>query len=109
MRELAKRGGAATKRRAAADPRYYSAIGRMGGLASVKARRDRSAAILADEAPPQAPPDTSEAAGNLEPLEDRVAVAEAAASEPPRWRNEAEREAYMEGYREMRRRLGLGD
>jgi general stress protein YciG len=44
MRELAKRGGAATKRRAAADRNYYANIGRHGGRASVEARKAKIAA-----------------------------------------------------------------
>jgi general stress protein YciG len=39
MVELAKRGGAATKRRAAADRNYYANIGRLGGRASIEARK----------------------------------------------------------------------
>jgi general stress protein YciG len=44
MRELAKRGGAATKRRAATDRNYYANIGRLGGRASVEARKAKIAA-----------------------------------------------------------------
>jgi general stress protein YciG len=43
MRWLAQKGGAATKRRRAGDPRYYSTIGRLGGQASAAARRQRAA------------------------------------------------------------------
>jgi general stress protein YciG len=39
MRALAHRGGAVTKRRA--DPGYYQTIGRLGGEASVAARKRR--------------------------------------------------------------------
>ena len=46
MKELAHRGGAATKRRHGYDPRYYRDIGRRGGQASVAARKARFAAEL---------------------------------------------------------------
>jgi hypothetical protein len=39
MRELAHRGGAATKRLAATEQNYYASIGRLGGRASVAARK----------------------------------------------------------------------
>lgn len=42
MRELARRGGAATKRLAARQPDYYHVIGRAGGKASAAARRAQS-------------------------------------------------------------------
>jgi general stress protein YciG len=41
MRELARRGGAATKRLAGTDRNYYASIGRLGGRASVAARKAR--------------------------------------------------------------------
>jgi general stress protein YciG len=41
MRALAHKGGAATKRRYGKDPRYYRSIGRLGGKASVAARKLR--------------------------------------------------------------------
>lgn len=44
MRELAHRGGAATKRRAATEQNYYAGIGRLGGRASVAARKAKIAA-----------------------------------------------------------------
>jgi len=44
MRELAKRGGAATKRLAARQPGYYRAIGQRGGGASAASRKARIAA-----------------------------------------------------------------
>ncbi len=44
MRALAHRGGAATKR--GADPDYFRTIGRLGGTASVAARKARILAEL---------------------------------------------------------------
>ncbi|MFZ0363017.1 MAG: hypothetical protein WAL67_02285, partial [Candidatus Cybelea sp.] len=44
MRTLARRGGAATKR--GAEPNYYRTIGRLGGEASVAARKRRIYAEL---------------------------------------------------------------
>jgi hypothetical protein len=41
MRGLALKGGATTKRRYGSDPKYYRAVGRMGGVASAAARRER--------------------------------------------------------------------
>lgn len=46
MRALAQKGGAVTKRRHGSDPIYYRSIGRLGGHASVAARRARIAAEL---------------------------------------------------------------
>jgi hypothetical protein len=46
MRELAKRGAAATKKLVASRPGYYSALGRRGGRASAASRRARIAAEL---------------------------------------------------------------
>jgi len=46
MLQLARKGGAATKRRWGCDPQYYRQIGRMGGEASARARRDRIARDL---------------------------------------------------------------
>ena len=108
MRELAQRGGAATKRRAAADPGYYSAIGRMGGLASAKARRDKSAPL--DEQP--FPPPLATAAETVietEPPEQHLTDSEAALCELSAFRTNEERRAYLDGYREIRRQLGFVD
>lgn len=55
MRELALKGGAATKKRHGADPRYYHSIGRLGGKASVAARKARIAAELGAPKPGAAP------------------------------------------------------
>ena len=46
MRALAHKGGAVTKRRYGNDPRYYRDIGRLGGSASVAARKERIVAEL---------------------------------------------------------------
>jgi general stress protein YciG len=46
MRELARRGGAATKKLVASRPGYYRALGRRGGQASAGSRRARIAAEL---------------------------------------------------------------
>ncbi|MGC2634913.1 MAG: hypothetical protein WA215_11945 [Candidatus Cybelea sp.] len=46
MKALAHKGGAVTKRRHGYDPRYYRDIGRLGGVASVAARKARIAAEL---------------------------------------------------------------
>jgi len=46
MRELAHRGGAATKRLAATEQDYYASIGRLGGRASVAARKAKIAPEL---------------------------------------------------------------
>jgi hypothetical protein len=46
MRELAKRGAAATKKLVASRPGYYRALGRRGGQASVASRRARMPAEL---------------------------------------------------------------
>jgi general stress protein YciG len=67
MRELAKRGGAATKRLAARQPGYYSAIGRLGGKASGTSRRAKL------------PPKLDGAATNERPIVETVA----ASSESP--------------------------
>lgn len=41
MRALARRGGAATRKLVADDPSYYHRVGRLGGEASVAARKRR--------------------------------------------------------------------
>jgi general stress protein YciG len=82
MQELAKRGGAATKRGAGADPGYYSAIGRAGGLASAKARRDKNAAVLSEETSAQRLAQSSEAFAIDEP-EDCIAGSEPAPPDVP--------------------------
>jgi general stress protein YciG len=46
MRALAHKGGATTKRRYANDPWHYRDVGRLGGYASVAARKARIAAEL---------------------------------------------------------------
>jgi general stress protein YciG len=46
MRALAHKGGAVTKQRHGSDPAYYRDIGRLGGSASVAARKARVAAEL---------------------------------------------------------------
>jgi hypothetical protein len=46
MRALAYKGGAVTKRRHGCDPSYYRDIGRLGGSASVAARKRRILAEL---------------------------------------------------------------
>jgi general stress protein YciG len=46
MRALARTGGAVTKRRHGNDPAYYRDIGRLGGSASVAARKARILAEL---------------------------------------------------------------
>lgn len=62
MRALAQKGGAVTKHRHGSDPRYYRDVGRLGGLASVAARKARVAAELdgvkAIAEPIDAAPDT---------------------------------------------------
>ncbi len=55
MRALAHKGGAATKRRYGYDPKYYRDIGRLGGSASVAARKARITAELEDTSPGEAP------------------------------------------------------
>jgi hypothetical protein len=55
MRALAHKGGAVTKRRHGSDPRYYRTIGRLGGHASVAARKARIAAELEVASPGEAP------------------------------------------------------
>jgi general stress protein YciG len=55
MRALAHKGGAVTKRRYANDSRHYRNIGRLGGQASVAARRARIAAELDAVKPGEAP------------------------------------------------------
>jgi len=67
MRTLARRGGAATKRRHGRDPRYYRNIGRRGGEASVAARKARIAAEL----------------DAMKPGEPSIVEASAALAEPP--------------------------
>lgn len=69
MRELAVRGGAATRRRAARYPDYYKAIGRIGGLASANARRNKNAGERLEETPPQTFDHPAEAVSALEPAE----------------------------------------
>jgi general stress protein YciG len=46
MRALARKGGAVTKQRHGYDPTYYRDIGRLGGSASVAARKARILAEL---------------------------------------------------------------
>jgi hypothetical protein len=55
MRALAHRGGAVTKRRHGTDPGYYRNIGRLGGHASVAARKARITAELEGVKPGEAP------------------------------------------------------
>lgn len=55
MRALAPKGGAATKQRHGCDPRYYRRVGRLGGQASVAARRARIAAELDRVEPGESP------------------------------------------------------
>jgi|GEM_PF-6640913 hypothetical protein len=55
MRALAHKGGAATKRRFGYDPHYYRDIGRLGGHASVAARKAKIAAELDGVNPGEAP------------------------------------------------------
>lgn len=55
MRALAQKGGAVTKQRSASDPGYYRRIGRLGGRASVAARKVRIIAELS-EGPTVEPP-----------------------------------------------------
>ncbi|MEO7201995.1 MAG: hypothetical protein ABIZ82_05310, partial [Candidatus Tumulicola sp.] len=55
MRALAHRGGAATKKLMASDPKYYRRIGKIGGRASVTARKARIAADLNVVKPGEAP------------------------------------------------------
>ncbi len=55
MRVLALKGGAVTKRRFGSDPRYYRSIGRLGGNASVAARKARIAAEVEGARPGEAP------------------------------------------------------
>jgi hypothetical protein len=54
MRALARKGGAVTKRLYANDPRYYRDIGRLGGAASVAARKAKIVAEL-EHGPSEAP------------------------------------------------------
>jgi hypothetical protein len=67
MRALAHRGGAATKKLAIEDPQYFRRVGRLGGLASIAARKRRiyaelegrvcgPATLQASEPTAQAPP-----------------------------------------------------
>lgn len=97
MRELAVRGGAATRRRAEREPGYYKRIGHLGGLASVKTRRDRSTATLPEETPPQAALTRDYVALAIpEPAEDRTARCdEALPEEPADSKSDAERLAEM--------------
>ncbi|MGA2761348.1 MAG: hypothetical protein ABSF08_13640 [Candidatus Cybelea sp.] len=46
MRALAKKGDAVTEQRHGSDPAYYRDIGRLGGIASVAARKKRILAEL---------------------------------------------------------------
>ncbi len=71
MRALAHKGDAVTKRRHGYDPRYYRDIARLGGRASVAARKVRIAAELDAVKPGEAPI-----------VEAPVAFAEAPITEP---------------------------
>jgi general stress protein YciG len=66
MSELARRGGAATKKLAAIDRNYYASIGRLGGRASVAARKAKIAAE-----------------GEFQPADARMSDESAQASVPP--------------------------
>jgi hypothetical protein len=55
MRALARKGGAVTRRLYADDPGRYREIGRLGGNASVAARKARIAVELEDIKPGEAP------------------------------------------------------
>ncbi|HZY96809.1 MAG TPA: hypothetical protein VFE35_06880 [Candidatus Cybelea sp.] len=55
MRALARKGGAVTKGRYGYDPRYYRDIGRLGGHASVAARKAKIAAELDAGKPGEVP------------------------------------------------------
>jgi hypothetical protein len=55
MRVLAYKGGAVTKRRHGSNPSYYRDIGRLGGSASVAARKARIAAEFDGTKPGEAP------------------------------------------------------
>jgi general stress protein YciG len=54
MPALARKGGAVTKRQYGYDPRYYRDIGRLGGCASVAARKARMVAELEGAKPGEA-------------------------------------------------------
>lgn len=71
MQALAHKGGAVTKQRHGYDPRYYRDIGRLGGHASVEARKARIAAELDGVKPGEAPI-----------IETSAALAEAPIAEP---------------------------
>ena len=58
-------------------------IGHLGGLASVKTRRDRNAATLSEETPPQPLTRDSAALAIPEPAEDRTARCDEALPEAP--------------------------
>ena len=114
MRELAQRGGEATKKRASTDPGYYCAIGRMGGLASAIARREKSGASPAIVAPPptdeqpsaqQAPP-ALEAVTEAEPLGEHLGLSDEMLCELRAFRTH-ERE--LPTVMEIVRALGLED
>jgi general stress protein YciG len=55
MKALARKGGDVTKQRHGCDTRYYRDIGRLGGSASVAARKARIAAELEVAEPDEAP------------------------------------------------------
>lgn len=72
MRELAKRGAAATKKRVASLPDYYRALGRRGGQASSAARRAKRPrqidAAATSEPPPVGSPSQTPRSAEQPPL-----------------------------------------
>lgn len=93
MRALAYRGGAETKRRHGHNPRYYRAVGRMGGIASAKARRARAELASVSEStpptdapqtPPHEPPPAFASTTSVRSLEEFIAEMERPPSQPDR-------------------------
>ena len=81
MRELARRGGAATKRLAATERNYYASIGRLGGRASVAARKAKIAAEVALQ-PADAPTSDESAQAPFQPASPEAAEGATAISQP---------------------------
>ena len=81
MRELARRGGASTKRLAATQRNYYASIGRLGGRASVAVRKAKIAAEV-ELQPADAPTSDEPAQASFSPAGPEAAEGAPGISQP---------------------------
>lgn len=105
MLELARRGGAATKRLAATDRNYYASIGRLGGRASVAARKARIATD-AELEPADAPTSDECAQAPFPPAGPEAAEGAPAISQPIET-GDGFTQAFSESYAQGRRIAAL--